>query len=95
MNRVTEKAIVAAILRYLKGLPGCHARKVWGGYAPGEPDILACYQGRMLQIECKAPGNGPTPIQEKAMRQWREAGAVAGVARSVEDVKAMMAAAGL
>ena len=37
-----------------------------GGYgASGVPDIIACYQGRFIGIECKANGNKPTALQEK------------------------------
>lgn len=37
-----------------------------GGYgASGVPDIIACYQGRFIGIECKANGNKPTALQLK------------------------------
>ena len=40
-----------------------------GGYgASGVPDIIACYQGRFIGIECKANGNTPTALQQKHLR---------------------------
>ena len=37
-----------------------------GGYgSSGVPDIIACYQGRFIGIECKANGNKPTDLQQK------------------------------
>ena len=43
-----EKAIVRAILAYLNSLPGCLARKRWGGGygVAGDPDITGCIRGR-------------------------------------------------
>tara|TARA_R100001132_G_C3212925_1_gene55008 strand:+ start:329 stop:565 length:237 start_codon:yes stop_codon:yes gene_type:complete len=37
-----------------------------GGYgSSGVPDIIACYQGKFIGIECKANGNKPTDLQQK------------------------------
>ena len=54
----SERAIVKAILAYLNGLPGCLARKRWGGGmgVAGDPDIDACIRGRSVQLEVKRPG---------------------------------------
>ena len=88
-----ESAIVRAILKYLNSLPGCLARKRWGGGmgVAGEPDIDACICGRSLQLEVKRPGEKPTPLQLKRIEQWREAGALVGVVTSVREVKALLA----
>lgn len=86
-----EKSITAGILRYLNSLPGCYACKVHGGpYMAGWPDIVGCYQGRALALEVKRPGNRATKLQLAVLRKWREAGAVAGVVTSVEDVKELV-----
>jgi len=86
-----EKTITNAILKWLKAQPDTHARKVWGGYAPGEPDILCCRKGRMVVIEVKQPGRKPTDLQWAAMARWEDAGAVAFVAHSVDEVKDKLA----
>lgn len=90
----SERAIVRAILSYLNSLPGCVARKRWGGGmgVAGEPDIDACLQGRSLQLEVKRPGERPTLLQEKRLAEWRAAGALTGAVTSVADVKALLAA---
>jgi hypothetical protein len=90
-----ESAIVKAILAYLNSLPGCLARKRWGGGmgVAGEPDIDACLRGRSLQLEVKRPGQKPTPLQVKRLEQWRHAGALVGVVTSVEEVKALLGSA--
>lgn len=58
------------------------ARKVHGNsFVSGEPDVLMCYNGRMIQIEFKSPdARGkdaePTPKQSKSLKGWAEAGAI-------------------
>ena len=90
----SEGAIVKAILRYLNSLPGCLARKRWGGGmgVAGEPDIDACLRGRSLQLEVKRPGEKATPLQLKRLEQWRQAGALTAVVTSVEEVKTLLGA---
>ena len=88
----TERAIVKAILAYLNGLPGCLARKRWGGGmgVAGDPDIDACIRGRSVQIEVKRPGERPTLLQLKRIEEWRRAGAVVAVVNSVADVRRLL-----
>jgi Holliday junction resolvase len=51
---------------------------VTGGYGrSGVPDIVACWQGRFIGIECKAGDNLPTPLQEKNLREIKESGGIA------------------
>ena len=45
-----------------------------GGYGrSGVPDIVCCYRGVFIAIECKAGNNKPTPLQEAEMQKIREA----------------------
>lgn len=45
-----------------------------GGYGrSGVPDIVCCYRGVFVAIECKAGNNKPTPLQEAEMQKIREA----------------------
>lgn len=51
-----------------------------GGYGKsGVPDIIGCYRGYFFAVECKAGKNKPTLLQEKNLREIREAGGVAFV----------------
>ena len=87
----SERAIVKAILAYLNSLPGCLARKRWGGGmgVAGDPDIDACIRGRSVQLEVKRPGERPTPLQVKRLEEWRQAGALVGVVTSVAEVRTL------
>jgi Holliday junction resolvase len=45
-----------------------------GGYgANGVPDILACYKGKFIGIECKANGGKPTALQKKHLKDIQTA----------------------
>jgi len=84
-----ESSLTTRIIKYLNSLPGCKAEKRHGSQysEAGAPDINACYRGRSVQIEVKRPGEKPTRIQLKRLREWQEAGAVVGWATDLEGVK--------
>lgn len=48
---------------------------VTGGFGrSGVPDIICCWNGRFLAIECKSGSAQPTKLQEKEMSKIRAAG---------------------
>jgi hypothetical protein len=87
---VLEKSVVARIMKALKQRRGVAVRKRHGtamGVA-GDPDLYGSVGGRHFEIEVKRPddpGSIPTELQAQRMQEWRAAGALVGVARSVED----------
>ena len=65
-----EKKVKTKVKKVLDALVAYHCSPATGGYgASGVPDILACYQGRFIGIECKANGNKPTALQQKHLRE--------------------------
>ena len=88
-----EADIVKAILRYLKTVPKCFFWKEHGGMygTAGIPDIIACIDGRFYGFEVKTEDGRPTKLQESTIRKIKNAGGIALVVRSVEDVKAVIA----
>ena len=49
-----------------------------GGYGKsGVPDIICCYKGKFMAIECKAGKNEPTALQWKNLQAIADAGGVA------------------
>lgn len=89
---ITERAIVKSILAYLNSLPGCLARKRWGGGmgVAGDPDITGCLGGRHFEFEVKRPGERPTPLQLRRLREWEDAGAITGIVTSVAEVRGLL-----
>ena len=97
MNPSNESAIVQRILKFLNALPGCVARKRWGGGmgVAGDPDITGCLRGRHLEFEVKRPGLQPTVLQARRLEEWKRAGAVVAVVTSAEEVRSILASEGL
>jgi len=95
-NRCRESALVAEILRSLRALPGVIVRKrhgsAWG--VAGDPDLYGSIHGRHFEIEVKRPGDRPTALQQARLKQWAATGALAGVARSVEEALHIVGADG-
>lgn len=85
---MAEAAVVAAVTRLLTKRGAWHFNKGQNGMGRnGIPDIIACYRGRFLAIETKAPTTGQLkPLQRWELQQARLAGAHTIVARSAQDV---------
>ena len=85
-----ERDIVASIKKYLSSLGSDvffwkEHGSVYG--TNGVPDIICCYKGRFLGLECKLPGGRLTKLQKRTIEQINRAGGVACRVESVEDVK--------
>jgi len=83
-----EKDITLAIRDFLK-VRGVWHYKAWGGpmSAPGIPDIIGCLPGgRFIGIEVKRPGGELSSHQARVLANITDAGGLAIVAWSVEDV---------
>lgn len=61
-------------------------RRVVRGAPAGTSDILACYRGQYLAIECKIGSNKPTAAQEIFLADVEAAGGIALVAWDIETV---------
>jgi hypothetical protein len=68
--------------------------KIHGGsnpfQQPGISDLIGVYEGRGLALEVKLPGGKVSKIQAAFLRRWHDAGGVAAVVRSVEDVEELL-----
>ena len=64
-----------------------------GGYGrSGVPDIVCCYRGIFVAIECKAGSNRPTALQESEMQKIRQAQGFVLVVNetNIEDVAVLI-----
>jgi len=95
---MTERAIVAAILRLLKKTPCCFSWKEHGGMygTAGIPDIIACIHGRFVAFEVKTPGGrGTAPgkltkLQEITIQKIKDAKGQAFKVTSAAEVAAIL-----
>lgn len=89
-----EKNVVKRILTYLRSdAVGAYANKTHGSplVTRGTPDIIGCIDGRYLALEVKVDSSGkPTKIQAYQIMKIREAGGIAEVVWSVDQVKAIV-----
>ena len=88
-----ESALQRKIQKYLKdNLPNAVVWKNHGNkYSViGLPDIMCVYEEKIICIEVKMPGNTPTKLQEITLKKLKEAGAITGIAYSIEDVQKIL-----
>ena len=89
----TETVIQQRIQKYLKGIGAKSVKQHGNEYSEaGIPDLLVCYRGMFLAMEVKQPGKYPTRLQRVQLQRFKDAGAITGVVRSVEDVEGLVSA---
>jgi hypothetical protein len=84
-----EKLVKQRVVAQLKELGAYYFYPVSGGFATsGVPDIVCCYQGRFIGIECKAGKGKTTALQDKNLAAIAAAGGLAMVVNeeNVEQV---------
>jgi len=73
---MTPEAIVKKKVKKILDTLGCYYFfPATGGYGrSGVPDIIVCFKGHFIGIECKSGDNKPTALQELNLRQICENG---------------------
>tara|TARA_R100001126_G_C4853959_1_gene163503 strand:+ start:321 stop:620 length:300 start_codon:yes stop_codon:yes gene_type:complete len=75
-----EAKVKKKVVRILKEADAYYFYPVTGGFGrSGVPDVVACYKGRFIGIECKAGKNKPTPLQQKNLDDITKEGGLAYV----------------
>ena len=78
MAQTPEAKVKEKIKKILKAHGAYFAMPMGTGYGnSGVPDFLCCVNGKFLAIEAKAGKGVPTALQEKNLREVREAGGTA------------------
>ena len=91
-----EARLVAKIQKLLEE-KGARPFKIVGSeegfQEAGIPDLLVCYRGAFIGLEVKQPGaeNNLRPRQKHVLRQIEDAGGIAEVVSSVEQVRRLLA----
>jgi Holliday junction resolvase len=61
-----EKKVKQKVVAILKKFGAYYFYPVMAGYgSSGIPDIIVCFKGRFIAIECKAGKNQPTVLQQR------------------------------
>lgn len=82
MTLTPERKIKTKVSKLLKERGAYHFYPVASMYgSAGIPDIIACYQGKFIGIECKAGRNAVTALQEHNLDLITRAGGISLVVR--------------
>jgi len=93
---MSEKRIEHQIRNYLNSLGAWHIKTHGNMFSKaGTPDLIGSLRGRFIAIEVKQPGGVVSPLQEAHIKLIRQAGGIAFVAYSLEDVKRELKRVGL
>ena len=72
-----EGKVKKKVQQILKDRGAYYFSPVTGGFGrSGVPDIVACFHGRFIGIECKVGSNKPTALQLKNLADIETAGGV-------------------
>jgi len=73
-----EKKVKNKVVTVLQDAGAYYFYPVAGGYgSAGIPDIIACYMGKFIAIECKAGKGKTTALQDRNIAQIKDAGGFA------------------
>ena len=90
-----ERDIATAIKRYLASLGSdvFFWKEHGGPYGcAGIPDIICCYKGRFLGLECKLPGGRLTELQKRAIEKINRAGLDKKIRQEQQNIALRLAA---
>ena len=90
MARTPEGRVKDAVVKVLKEFGVYYFMPIGGAFTKvGISDIVCCYNGSFIAIECKAGKNTPTALQEREIRLIKEAGGIALVVNetNLNDVR--------
>jgi hypothetical protein len=96
MAKTPEGKVKAAVVQQLRALGVYYFSPVTGGFGrSGVPDIVACYNGMFVGIECKAGKNQPTQLQLANLQSIAANGGLALTVNetTMRNVASMIAAA--
>ena len=85
----SEQLIQRDIIKYLESI-GCYVIKTIATNRSGVSDLIVCYNGIFIALEVKKQGGKVSKLQEVHIRKVKEAGGVAKVVYSLDDVKELI-----
>lgn len=75
MAATPESKVKKAVVDILKSYGAYYFFPVTGGFGrSGIPDIIVCYRGHFIAIECKAEGKAPTELQKRELQRIKDSG---------------------
>lgn len=82
MALTPEKKVKNKVVQILRQLGAYYFfPATYGMGRSGVPDVIVCYRGRFIGIECKAGKNQPTPLQRRELGAIETMGGISLVIR--------------
>jgi Holliday junction resolvase len=89
---MSECSLQTNVIKYLRSV-GAYAINIHGDeFQAGVPDVIACYKGRFLGLELKAPNGQLSKLQKRNLQKIQKAGGIAEEVRSLEKVRTIIKA---
>jgi Holliday junction resolvase len=86
-----ESKVKKQVKKILDDIGAYHFSPMTGGFGrAGVPDIIACYKGRFIGIECKAGKNEPTLLQKHNIKEIQRNQGLAIVVNE-DNIEALLA----
>ena len=86
-----EAKVKKQVKKILDDLGAYHFSPMMDGYGKsGVPDIIACYKGKFIAIECKAGKNTPTLLQLRNIENIKRNNGLAIVVNE-DNIEALLA----
>lgn len=84
-----ENTLLAKVMEWIEPQRrnGIVALKIRDRYARGYSDLFICAKGRFIVAELKDDIGKASPHQEDFIEMMKQAGAIGGICRTVEDVE--------
>ena len=84
-----ESDLLKAVIKWIEPQRrnGIVALKIRDRYAIGYSDLFICAKGRFIVAELKDDIGKASPHQEDFIEMMKQAGAIGGICRTVEDVE--------
>lgn len=90
-KKTPEGKVKADIVSVLESRGAYYFFPVTGGFGrSGIPDIVACYRGKFIGIECKAGSNKPTALQLRELGKITDSQGCALVAYTPDVVSELL-----
>lgn len=93
MATTPEKKVKDAVTKILKEYNAYYFYPATGGFGrSGVPDIVVCFNGHFIGIECKAGSNTTTALQDRELDKIKVAGGIPMVVNetNIEDVRKVL-----
>lgn len=93
MATTPEKKVKDAVTKTLKEYNAYYFYPATGGFGrSGVPDIVVCFNGHFIGIECKAGSNTTTALQDRELDKIKVAGGIALIVNehNISDVREVL-----